>query len=174
MLLLKLLGSGLLVLATTAFGMAVAANYARRPAELRLCVTGLELLETQIGYTSTPLPEALPRVAAALHGPVSRLFSLTARALASGRGFTAGEAWLMAIDRIWDRSAMNDADRELLAALGPHLGASDREDQVKHLALARQRLAAAGSEAEAVAAREGRLWRNLGVLAGAAVALVLI
>lgn len=174
MLFLKLLGSGLIILASTAFGWMVAANYARRPTELRLCADGLELLETQIGYAATPLPEALPRVAAALRGPVARLFSLTARALASGRGLTAGEAWRAAIDRVWARTALTEADRDLLVALGPHLGASDREDQVKHLALARQRLTAACAEAEELAAREGKLWRNLGALAGLAIALVLV
>lgn len=172
--LLKLLGSSLIVLATTTFGWLVAANYARRPVELRLCVAGLELLETQIGYAATPLPEALPRVAAALRPPIARLFSLTARALGSGRGLTAGEAWEAALERVWPRTALTDSDRDLLVALGPHLGASDREDQVKHLALARQRLSAACAEAESLAAREGRLWRNLGALAGLAIALVLI
>lgn len=174
MLVLKALGSGLLILATTAFGAIVAANYARRPVELRLCAAGLEHLETQIGYATTPLPEALPQVARDLRGPVARLFRLTARELASGKGLTAGEAWKIAIERVWPGTALDRSDRESLAALAPHLGASDRADQVKHLALARQRLTTAAAEAERLAAREGKLWRNLGVLGGVALALILL
>lgn len=171
---LKLVGSVLVILASTAFGYIVAGVYSRRPAELRLLGAGLELLETQISYALTPLPAALADAATSLRGPAARLFAFVAKRLSGGPGFTAGEAWQMGIDRIWSRMALTARDRDILRALGPHLGVSDRDDQVKHLALTRQRLAAACEEADAAAAKEGKLWRNLGVLAGAALVLVLI
>lgn len=171
---LKLVGAALVLLASGAFGFIVAGIYSRRPAELRSFAAGLELLETEISYALTPLPMALANAATSLRGPAARLFAYVARRLANGPGDTAAEVWQRGIARVWPRTALTAGDRDILWALGAHLGVSDREDQVKHLALARQRLSAACTEADAQAAKDGKLWRSLGILGGAAIVLVLI
>jgi len=61
---LKIAGCLLIISAGSFAGISLARNYARRPGELRNMITALQMLETEISYTATPLPEALTRMAA--------------------------------------------------------------------------------------------------------------
>jgi stage III sporulation protein AB len=63
---------------------------------------------------------------------------------------------------------------EVLLGLSEVLGASGRADQVRHLALARERLAGQEARAAAERARYERLARYMGVLSGAALVLILL
>lgn len=171
---LKVLGSLLVLLASGSCGLQVAANYRRRPQELASLRTGLQLLETEIVYGSTPLPQALERVAAGLTGTAAGLYRRSAAALLNGRGVTGSEGWNRALTEVYPRSALTVEDLEALRLLGLSLGASDRQDQVKHLTLCRERLAHQEAQARDQADRYAKIWSYAGVLSGLLVVLVLL
>ncbi|HLN65194.1 MAG TPA: stage III sporulation protein AB, partial [Symbiobacteriaceae bacterium] len=120
------------------------------------------------------LPEALQAAARAGGSAVGPLFAETARRLVSGEGMTPGDA----LREVWQRGAGGTAlrpdDLAVLMALAGVLGASGRADQVRHLALARERLAGEEARAQEERQRYERLARYLGVLSGAALVLILI
>ena len=152
----------------------MAGNYARRPGELRDFQTALQLLETEVIYSATPLPVALRKIARFGHGKAAAMFAGAGQKMESGLVETAGEAWILALDETFEETAMRYEDREVLEALAPSLGASDRQDQLKHLAMARERLGRQEISALDDAGRYGRLWNYAGVLTGLALVLVLI
>ncbi len=159
---------------STGWGLLVARQIRRRPAELGRLAAALEALRTEVEYGRTPLPAALRRSAAGDRGPAGALFCAAAAQLEAGGGASASEAWEAGLGAAQDRSAWSASDVEGLRRLGHALGASDAQDQVRHLRLAVSRLRAAEGEASAVAERQARMWSYLGVLAGVAVVLAVL
>lgn len=171
---LKLIGA-LVTLAVPAWaGFQMAARYRRRPAELRALQTGLSVLLTEVEYGATPLPAALRSAARSAGPPVGPLFTETADRLEAGGGMTAGEAWAAALVQTAPATALTPADLEALQALTAVLGASGRQDQVRHLRLALERLAGAEAEAASEQVRYERMYQYVGVLSGLALVLIFI
>lgn len=179
-LILKLAGSLMVVLATSLLGHQIAAAYARRPQQLRLLRTALQMLETEVIYARSLLPEALEMVAARLDGhgpgsdPVARLFLYCRDELRRGEGLTGAEAWAKAVEKIFAQTALKPGDREILLAFGTYLGASDKEDQIKHLRLVHAQLAQEEATAWEERQKNSRLYHYLGVSAGLIVVLTLL
>ncbi|MCL4516362.1 MAG: stage III sporulation protein SpoIIIAB [Firmicutes bacterium] len=179
-LILKLAGSLMVILATSLLGHEIATAYARRPQQLRLLRTALQMLETEVAYARSLLPEALGMVAARLGGreagsePVAKLFRYCRDELRRGEGLTGGEAWIRAVEKVFAQSALKPRDREILLAFGAYLGASDKEDQIKHLRLAQTQLAQEEAAAWEERRKNSRLYHYLGVSAGLIVVLTLL
>ncbi|MGI9951527.1 stage III sporulation protein SpoIIIAB [Moorellaceae bacterium AZ2] len=170
---LKLAGAGLVILSCGFLGLGLSQAYFTRPRELRTLSAGLKMLETEIVFTATPLPLALARISERLEEPVALLFRVTARLLQEERGLPAAEAWEQGLEVLRERSSLTPADLDILRVLGQGLGASGREDQAKNLELARQHLHRQLAAAEEDANRQGKMWRTLGFLLGATVALLM-
>ncbi|WP_374712122.1 stage III sporulation protein SpoIIIAB [Symbiobacterium terraclitae] len=171
---LQLIGALLTVLVPSWIGFQIAARYARRPAELRAAQNGLAVLVTEVEYGATPLPDALRSAARAAGATVGAMLVDAAHRLEEGGGVTPGEALTAAVAAHREATCLTPADLEILLALAPVLGASDRRDQVRHLRLAMDRLAAAEAVAADERRRYERMYRYVGVLSGLALVLILI
>jgi stage III sporulation protein AB len=161
-----------IVAGCTGAGAILALNLRRRPEELGRLAAALGQLQTEIGYLATPLPDALARAARTTAGPAADLLAGAAARLRSGEGITAAEAWAAALARADTRSAWSAADRQALLDLGAALGASGRDDQLRHLAHCRDRLLALQAEARREADRSARVWIYLGALGGLGLLIV--
>lgn len=170
---MKAVGALCVVAAAGSYGVVIARGYARQPGELREAQAALSMLETEIAYGATPLTEALETVGRRCDGVLAGLFTGAAEALAARDGMTAGEAWERSLARYGARASLRPEDLAALRSLGSVLGTSDRDDQTRHLRLAAERLKILAARAEDEARRNVRLWRYLGFLAGAAVALII-
>jgi len=171
---LKIIGAGLVVAACGLAGSMVAGNYARRPVELRTLQGALQGLETEITFAATPLPEAWERVGRQTAHPVGAIFIRAREALEGQDGCSAAEAWRQGLEDAYHDTALTRQDLEILSDLGNCLGISYRDDQVKHLQLARENLKRQEAAAREEAARQVKTWRYFGVLGGLVVALLLI
>lgn len=171
---IRLAGAVLVLLAGTLIGFLQASRYAARPRQIRQLVHALQRLETEIAYGQTPLPMALPRLADVVPPPVSGLFADMAARLAAREGATTREIWESAISRGWGRTAMKAPEREALGRLGSALGASGREDQLKHVRLAMLQLQTEEAAAREEQQRYEKMSRSLGVLGAALVVIVLL
>lgn len=165
------MGAILVVAASGLVGLAVSSNYRQRPAQLRALQAGLQLLEAQIVYLATPLPEALAWVERQLPHPVKLLYAQAAAALTGPQGLTAREAWQVGTLALGQYSALNLPELEVLAALGAGLGTSDREQQQKLLLLTREQLRSLEQQADQEQGRNEKVWRIMGFLVGAVIVL---
>lgn len=170
---LKLIGGLLVISATGVAGWRVARGYARRPVELRQFMAALQVLETEITYVATPLPDAFSRLAEQVDQPAAAFFRQVAGELRSSRGISARDAWNQALAEYFPWSALSRSDLGILRGLGNSIGLSDREDQGKHLRLAAEQLKMALAAAEDQAAKNVKLWNYLGLLGGLLVVLAL-
>lgn len=171
---LKALGAGMVILAGSLAGFQAGELYARRPRELKALVGALQLLQTQIGYAATPLQEALFAVAEQASPEAKPFFRSAACHLDVRSGCTAAEAWEKAIQDVAAGTALREEDFGVLRNLGVALGSSDREDQVRHIGLALERLKAAAALADEDARQYVRLYNFLGFGAGLGLAILLV
>jgi|LSQX01.3.fsa_nt_gb stage III sporulation protein AB len=170
---LKILGACLLVFSSSLFGYLIAKNLAARPEQLRRLRTSLVMLETEINYSSTPLPTALDKIASNLKSPINVLMRETSRRLRSGQGLTAEEAWADALVLFRKKSALNSQDLSILRDFGVGLGQSDKKEQLKKLRLIREQLYLQESQAEIEREKNQRMWQTMGILIGLALVVLL-
>lgn len=171
---LRFMGGGLVVGSFTWLGVSMARELRRRPEELRQLQTALQVLRTEIDWGAVPLPEALDRAAASACGAIRDMLTLAGRELAGGSGRGAGDAWRLAVDRIYPRTAITREDRQILIALATCLGVSHRDDQLRHLSVCIERLRGAEAEAHVRAEKNARLYQHMGLLGGLLLTLLAI
>lgn len=169
----KIVGASLILVSTSVTGNLVAKNFLERPKQLRELRHSLQILETEISYAASFLPQALENIARINEPPVSNLFSRASKILLSQEGYTASEAWEMAIEENLSDLAIKESDREILLQLGSSLGCSNRENQLKHLKLAQEYLQKEEQKAEEEREKNAPLWRYLGVVLGIAIIILL-
>lgn len=163
---LKLIGASLIIGASTFGGIHIAKNYEERPRQLRLLQQALQMLETEMIFGSTPLYQAMNHISERIPGKVQRIFKLMGENLVELDGASAFECWEIALNKHVNKTSLKAQDKEILLQFGQTLGVSDKEDQRKHIQLAIQNLAT-----EEILAREEqktyeKLSKNLGLLLG--------
>jgi len=171
---LKWIGATCVVVAAAATGFRQASRYARRPREIRQVIAAIGRLETEVGFATTPLVEALEAAAASCAGPVGELFRTAARLMDSSPHLTAAECFRRALERSWRYTAMRGAELQTLWQMAASLGVSDRHDQVRHFRMAVSRLEAEERVAEEERRKYEPMCRHLGVLGGALAAVLLL
>ncbi len=169
---IRLIGASLVIGSAMLVGNAVARSHEDRPRELAGIGHALAALETEISYARTPLKEALERSARASGGLAAEMFRAAAKLLASDE-LTPADAWGAAVREAYARSGLAPEDRDALLAFGVTLGACSAQDQLRHIALVRERLRANEAGAREHAERTGRMWRYLGATVGAMIVLLL-
>ena len=168
----KLLGAVLVVGSFGVIGSVIASGYSERPRQLSALISGLALLETEISYSRTPLSEALIRAKGQKGTVAGRLFEIAACIIAEG-DLSPGQAWEAAVRCIYPFSALTPEDREALLAFGSKLGSCSTADQLKQIALVKERLKANETCAREKASETARMWRYLGLTVGAMITLML-
>jgi len=170
---LRLGGAALLAAACAAGGFEGSARARRRVAEVRGLAAAVAVLQTEVAFAATPLPDALRRAGRAAGGEVGDLLVQAAALL--GRGTDGAEAaWRDAVTAARGRLSLRPSDLDGMAELAASLGRSDREDQTRHLARAAARLQALAEGIEPEMERSARLMRSLGVLGGLAAAVLVL
>lgn len=168
------MGAGLVLFSSGILGMELAKNLTRRTEELRQIQFGLQVLETEIIYGATPLPEALKIVAGQTKGQVAEVFAGTGRILLNGQGTAAGEAWSTTLKEKESQLLLSRADLLLLYQFGHGLGESDREDQKKRLSMVRCHLKNQEEQAERERFQFQKVWQSLGWAVGMVIVLLFI
>lgn len=169
----KLIGVCLTLTACGYIGLTWARIYEKRPQQLTALEGALQLLETEIIYTATPLQEAMKHVSQRCDPDISELFRNMAAELEKTEGATAGEAWERAADDFYSGTALNQRDLHILKRFGASLGVSDREDQAKHLEMTRSQLRLASTQAETLSRKNSTIFKYMGFLSGLFLVLVL-
>lgn len=170
---LKLIGAMMILVAATLFGFYQALQYSRRPKQIAELIRSLQRLETEIVYGSTPLEEALGKIARTCAQPVNVLFLQSSEALGQADGRSVQHIWQQTIAEHWQLTSMKAGEQDIMRQLGYTLGLSDSTDQVKHLRLGLQQLQNELEGAQEERKRYESMWRSLGLLMGALLVILM-
>ena len=157
----------------TFIGFRVSARYTRRLRTLMAVESGVKRMLSALCYSRLPLFEIAARP---VYGEAQCLFDAFCDQLSAGA--TAAEAWNGAVDACAGNdagfAALSGEDRALLCSFSSALGATDCKAQRENGELLLSGLSGAAADASAQAAGKSRVVRAMGVLTGAAVAILLL
>ncbi|MBQ8927092.1 MAG: stage III sporulation protein AB [Oscillospiraceae bacterium] len=162
---MKLLGLVCIVLAGALAGLAASGRLRREAGQCERLIGLVGEMESSIRYRGTPVQELLQSLA-------GTDFSFPGR-------ISARMAPDMPLPVLWREAVAADAQvpactRQVLCTLGETLGTTDTAGALAALALCREGLSQAARESRERYARQGRMFRALGLLGGAMAALLLL
>jgi stage III sporulation protein AB len=171
---IRFTGAGLVIASGVLCGSFAAGRLEKRLRVLEELRAALERLITLVEYQSATLAAALDEAARPCSGAPRAFLERVSQNLRSGDGDPAGKAWASALDSLGGLLLVDRADIDALRLLGPALGVSDRKDQARHLAAMIGKLGVHIGEARDRSAKYALLYRQMGLLCGALVALILV
>lgn len=167
-----ILGCVGLIAGCGSLGLWLANRIRQRPLELRGCIMALALLDTEIVWGATPLPEAFGILKERLDTPWQDFYAELQERLQ--RGESASSAWKDTVLAQIAHFCLKQEDWQVIRDVGKGLGRSDRQEQHKQLELVQRQLALVKDQAEIWSEKQAKMWSYLGFLCGIAGVLILI
>ncbi|ADY56212.1 Sporulation stage III protein AB [Syntrophobotulus glycolicus DSM 8271] len=153
-------------------GLLQASRIKRRPKELREVINAMALLDTEIVWGITPLPEAFGILKERSEEPWNQFFAELEKQLLKGENMRT--AWLDTTKKLRSRFCLSEDDWKVIMDISKGLGRSDKAEQHKQLALAQKHLEAIKESAGEDAEKKAKMWSYLGFLSGAALVILII
>lgn len=172
--LLKIIGSVLVVAASSIIGYIFSRDCGKRPQDLRILQGLLQMFENEISFLSNVLTDSFEKIHRASNCEVSNIFKETADNLKRNNSLNASQAWEDSIRKNIKGTALNTEDEEILISFGKMLGKSDVEGQIKNIRLTVNQLKIQEQKAEDSRKKNESMYRYLGILGGLALVIVLI
>ncbi|WP_026487548.1 hypothetical protein [Caldanaerobius polysaccharolyticus] len=169
---LKLIGSIIVLFSTTLMGMVLARNYKLRLSSLKDIHRCLEYLMSQIVYVHTPLPEAFVNTAAIASKDVAPIFRGVVAVLENEENCSIGQAFIRALDEA--NLPLDREDIKIIEHLANNLGCTDVENQVRSFKLALSEISRQEEVALKLKEKNEKVFKEIGFLSGAIIVILLI
>ncbi len=134
----------------------------------------IKILETEIVFATSPLPEALSNVARKGKARVSFVFEEIKKDLISNRRDSIYESFLAIEKILYENFHFKKEDVEIFISLGRVLGSSDRLDQAKIFRLILNQIEGQIGEAKEEKNQNEKLYRSLGIITGIGIVILLL
>ena len=171
---LKIIGSVVILLASTFLGYTFSRDCGRRPQELRSMQSMLKMFQNEISFLSNILSEAFEKIYRSSSSASASFFKGTIDILRENRSLTASEAWELAVKENIGKTSLNKEDGEIVISFGKMLGSSDLEGQLKNIEMTLNQLHVQEQKAEEKRNKYETMYRTLGVLGGLTLVIILI
>ena len=169
---IRVLGAALLTAGCGGLGLSAVKRLDSRVRDLRELSAGLEILQRELGWRLSPLPEALMAASVGTYGGAARFFAFCAQESKQLSGAPFRTLWSRGLEQCPLR--LNREDRALLEQLGSILGRYDGDSQRQAVENALAGLSRQQTQAEDDRRRLGRVYGVLGLTAGLFLVLMLI
>lgn len=170
---MKLAGMIIILVSAGSVGFRIAAGLKKRCRLMQQLLAAMAVLQNEIAFCGTPLPQAFALAAVASEGTTEALFSAMAREMDRRRWLTPAAA----LELAWQQQPQLRAEEDLhqlFLTLTACLGKYDRDSQTGALETAREGLTALLQSAEQERSVRSRTYEALCVCAGLALAILLI
>lgn len=171
---IKIIGSIFVIFSSAGIGYILGKDFSKRVIQLKQLRMSLQMLETEITYSSTPLPYAFEIISQKCGSPVKEIFKAVSDKLKGRHYSTVGEAFEKALLDCNNMTCYKKEDMEILKSFANSLGSSDREGQIKSFNLVIKQLEGQENIAEESRAKNEKMYKSLGLLSGLAIAIILL
>lgn len=164
----------LMFLICTFIGFFIGENYKRRSINLKEIQKALMLLNSEIIYANTPLPEALVDIGKKVSEPISSIFIKMAESLEDGYTCSVYEGFEKSYGEYKESVNLTNDDYKILSDFFKTLGASGVTGQDRIFTLALDNIDINYKEAKKLEKENIKLYRALGLSIGAMLAIFFI
>ena len=169
MVLLKCVLLILVFVVATYIGILSASKYKNRVVDLKEMQSALNMLETKIKFTYSPLPDIFEEISEHVNPNISHVFRMASIKMDS---MNATDAWEQAIDISYTN--LNKEDISTVKGLGKLLGKTDVEGQISEIELVKKFLEIQIDKAENECNKNEKLYKTLGIVSGMGIVIILI
>ena len=167
---IKIIGSILIIISSTAFGMTAASKLTARVTELELIIKMIEEIKTRIQYNRSTVLELFDSMNH--QGDYSSLYFLNDIVMFLKNNPINNN--LLSFEFKNDKTFLSKKDQALLISSLKELGTMDIEGQLSSLTLYKIRFDEQLTLARQEQNKKGKLYRTLGILCGIGIAIVII
>lgn len=165
----------LIVLGISTFiGYFLANKFTSRVSEINDLLLALDIFETKIKYTYDSLTTSFLFIADNLKTKIYRIFFIAAEEINQNKNLSAGDIFRKVVDEERIFLNLNNDDIEILKQLGVSLGQTDIEGQIKNIKLVSSSLKRKLEEAKEEKSKNFKLYRNMGMLSGLIIIIILL
>ena len=168
---IRIIGALLIVVGCSGVGFLASAMYKKEVAALKTFLESLDMMESELRYRKTPLPELCRYIAAVQNGSVKAFYLSLAREFQQLSQPDAEACVAMALEKT---SQMPQQTKDMVQMLGHSLGKFDVEGQIIGIQSVRSEAQLRLSRLCADQEQRLKSYRTLGVCAGAARAILFI
>ena len=155
-------------------GMQYGIGFGRRVRQLQELQNSMMQFEFDIDYLGTPVEQTIEKLSKSTSCELREFFSYLADRLRGGPVFSMENLWMRALDRYSDELMLTEADIQILRDFARLLGTGNREKELNNIKVTSMRLKIAEDEARALAAKNSKMYRGLGILLGVFLVVILI
>ena len=170
---IKLLGSLFIIISSGFLGIEYSKKYIERLKNLIYLQNCIQMLETEIVYATTAVPDAFEKIYKKGNSKVSFIFKDTVDNLLESSDSSLFESFKYSLAKSQDKLFLWDDDIEVLLSLARVLGTSDVFDQEKHFKTTIMNLETNQKDAKDNRDKNAKMYRSLGLLFGTALVLML-
>jgi len=171
---IKLIGSIIIFISCTLAGFIYGEGLRKRVIELRLLEDSMQQLQNQIAYSHTPLPLAFESIASKISEPIKKLYFDIAHILNSDEVESVYEAFKKSMELNNKNLNFKAQDISLLLDFAKTLGQFDIEGQNNMFNLIFKNINKELTLAEEKMHKNLKMYRGLGVSAGAIIVILLL
>lgn len=159
---------------STYIGFAYGETFRRRQEELKEILKGLTILENEIVYGATPLPEALEKLTCKLREPLRGFVEAVTKRLIKGDVESVYQGVLKEFNVLESKFYLYEEDKKVMGDFFKSLGESGIYGQEKIFSLAIEGIKINLKEADEFAKKNVKLYRYLGICFGAMISIFMI
>lgn len=171
---LKILGSCLVVLGTTLWGYRYSEGLEKHVQQLKELELLVLNLQSEVMYLYSPLPTAFENIAIKTKNEIGEIFQRIANILKLNKVDTVYEAFNEVIEENRDELYLCQEDYDILLSLSKNLGDLDRDSQSNIFELSNNTLKKHIKDAEEKSEKNKKLYKYLGFSFGAIIVIMMI
>ncbi|HHU60423.1 MAG: stage III sporulation protein AB [Bacillota bacterium] len=169
---MRLIGTALIVFSCGMMGLIVAGSYGKRVYNLRQLISFIQILESEIHFARTTLPDIISIQKNEYSGVIAEFLRILDDALQNEEGEEFSKVWAHGIINLGEEGFPSQVLGDM-QELGRVLGINDVSEQTKHIKKTLIRLEQALQEAKSEQEKHTRLWQYMGFSAGLLIVLLL-
>lgn len=169
---MRLAGTALIIFSCGMMGLIVAGSYGKRVYNLRQLISFIQILESEINFARTTLPEIIAIKKHEYIGAVGNFIGTLDTALNNEKGEDFNKVWEQGVLDLSEEGFPSQVIDDM-QELGGVLGVSDVSEQTKYLKSSLIRLEQALQEAKEEQEKHTKLWQYMGFSAGLLIVLLL-
>ena len=154
-------------------GMIFASRMDARIKQLNDFEAMLRQLSFNIGFLSLPVREAILRAAETQSGAVRKILDNITALMAGRPDISLAEAWSIAVTNYKSSLCLKSSEIEILKEFSNNIGRGDIKETLDSIQLTVAKLKLVADSAVAMRARDGKLYRGMGFLAGMLIVILL-
>lgn len=171
---LKFIGCIMILIGCSSMGVKYSKILSYRTKDLKSLQKAIMILENEIMYIYTPVPEAFEKVSHSISGCIGEIFGMASEKLCTNKCNNVFDAIESSMNYCKKNTYIENKDGEILLDLSRSLGQWDIDAQKNLFKLTKENIKDNLFESREIEKKQGKMFKVLGISLGATICILLL